>query len=220
MAQKDRAEATRLHLLTAAAEVFGEHGYSSANLNDIMLRAKVTKGGLYFHFDSKERLARELIDERHRRGTAAVLAITNARMPALEKAIQITLTIIELYRSDQVVRAGDRLLLEIGDYRGHMSDPMPAAVDTLAGLFTQAIADGDLRPELDPDAVARIVCSQMIGARVVERVVAGGPDIVSNIREMWRLVLATLVPESKFPYFTEYVARACGSIQLPAAVES
>ncbi len=181
-----------------------------------MLRANITKGGLYFHFDSKERLARALIDERHRRGTAAVLVITTARMPALEKAIQITLTIIELYRSDQVVRAGDRLLLEIGDYRGHASDPMPSAVENLAGLFAQAITDGDLRPELDPNVVARIVCAQMIGARVVERVVLGGPDIVTSIREMWRLVLAALVPESKFPYFSEYVARACGSIRLPA----
>lgn len=57
MAKQDRAIRTRHTILVAAASVFEERGYQAATITDILTTAGVTKGALYFHFQSKEDLA-------------------------------------------------------------------------------------------------------------------------------------------------------------------
>ena len=51
-----RAAATRAALLKAARHLFGTQGFADTSLDDVVARAKVTKGALYHHFDSKEGL--------------------------------------------------------------------------------------------------------------------------------------------------------------------
>src|SRR5216117_2644416 len=63
VARQERAERTRGRILDAAAAVFDERGFSGASLSDILARAGVTKGALYFHFSSKEELAKYLVEE-------------------------------------------------------------------------------------------------------------------------------------------------------------
>jgi AcrR family transcriptional regulator len=62
MARQERAVRTRRAVVEAAAAVFAEHGYAAATIAEILERADVTKGALYFHFGSKEALARGVID--------------------------------------------------------------------------------------------------------------------------------------------------------------
>jgi AcrR family transcriptional regulator len=54
--QRSRSKATRAALIQAARTLFGQHGYASANINDVVAAASVTRGALYHHFADKERL--------------------------------------------------------------------------------------------------------------------------------------------------------------------
>src|SRR5919199_4567715 len=58
-----RAQATRQAILTAAAEHFGRNGYYGTSLDSVLADSGGTKGALYFHFASKEALARAVIAE-------------------------------------------------------------------------------------------------------------------------------------------------------------
>lgn len=60
--KQERAEQTRRALLLAAAEVFDEFGYAGASITRILKRAGVTAGALYFHFGSKEDLAKAVMN--------------------------------------------------------------------------------------------------------------------------------------------------------------
>ncbi|MEW5660138.1 helix-turn-helix domain-containing protein, partial [Streptomyces cinereoruber] len=57
MAQQARGIRTRRTILESAAAVFAERGYERTTIGEILVRAGVTKGALYFHFASKEDLA-------------------------------------------------------------------------------------------------------------------------------------------------------------------
>ena len=66
-------------MLQAAQRLLLERGYEAAALDDVCTRAGVTKGGLFYHFESKEQLAAaaighfygQLVDKgRHAMGTA------------------------------------------------------------------------------------------------------------------------------------------------------
>jgi|SRR5580704_8753955 TetR/AcrR family transcriptional repressor of nem operon len=56
-------ERTRGLLLQAAFEEMYRSGYRSADLDAILAAAGVTKGALYYHFDSKEALGYAVVDE-------------------------------------------------------------------------------------------------------------------------------------------------------------
>jgi len=58
-----RKDATRIALLEAALNVFGEKGYHGAAVDDIVDRAGRSKGAAYFHFPSKAAIFRALVRE-------------------------------------------------------------------------------------------------------------------------------------------------------------
>src|SRR3981081_1813918 len=64
---KDRREAqgdaTRLALLSAARELFGERGYAATSIEEVAARAGVTKGAVYHHFGGKANLFQEVYEQ-------------------------------------------------------------------------------------------------------------------------------------------------------------
>ena len=64
---KDRREAqgdaTRLSLLVAARQLFGDTGYAATSIDDVAVRAGVTKGAVYHHFGGKANLFQEVYEQ-------------------------------------------------------------------------------------------------------------------------------------------------------------
>src|ERR1700689_263621 len=56
-------ERTRERLLQAASREIYRSGFQSASLDTILAIAGVTKGALYYHFDSKEALGYAVVEE-------------------------------------------------------------------------------------------------------------------------------------------------------------
>jgi len=56
-------ERTRKRLLQAAFQEIYRSGFRSADVDAILAKAGVTKGALYYHFDSKEALGYAVVDE-------------------------------------------------------------------------------------------------------------------------------------------------------------
>ena len=60
---KEDAKKTRESILASALAMFAEKGYEHTTFTDIAERLKMTKGAVYWHFESKQNLLIELIDE-------------------------------------------------------------------------------------------------------------------------------------------------------------
>src|ERR1700685_4165192 len=56
-----RGESTRERILQCAAQVLGERGYAGTTLNEIADRANTKAGSLYYYFESREELIREIM---------------------------------------------------------------------------------------------------------------------------------------------------------------
>lgn len=113
MVRQLRAEATRAAALRAAADLFLDVGHANATLSQVSAQSGVTKGALYFHFASKEELARAIVDEGHERVSTACAGLVDSRSPALESVIGISYSVLELAASDPLVRVMYRLQMEI-----------------------------------------------------------------------------------------------------------
>lgn len=58
-----RSQSRRRQVLDAALEVFARNGYGDAAMDDIAKASATSKGGLYFHFPSKQSIFLSLLDE-------------------------------------------------------------------------------------------------------------------------------------------------------------
>ena len=60
---QERSRTRRQRLLDSALEVFTRHGYNDTAIDEIARASETSKGGLYFHFPSKQALFLTLLDE-------------------------------------------------------------------------------------------------------------------------------------------------------------
>ena len=60
---QERSRTRRQRVLDAALEIFTEHGYGDTAIDEIARASDTSKGGLYFHFPSKQALFLALLDD-------------------------------------------------------------------------------------------------------------------------------------------------------------
>jgi AcrR family transcriptional regulator len=77
--QAERAQATRDALLTAGRELFAERGYAAVGTEEIVRRARVTRGALYHHFEGKDELFRAVFEQVERELTERIAARAGAQ---------------------------------------------------------------------------------------------------------------------------------------------
>jgi AcrR family transcriptional regulator len=78
--RRRRKGARPSELTSAALDLFVEKGFSATRLDDVAMRAGVSKGTLYLYFDSKEALFKAVIEE----GIVPTLAAAEQRVAGFE----------------------------------------------------------------------------------------------------------------------------------------
>ena len=63
MSRAEQAAGTRSALIRTARKLFAEQGYAGVGTEEIVARAGVTRGALYYHFDDKKDLFRAVHEE-------------------------------------------------------------------------------------------------------------------------------------------------------------
>ncbi|NDJ89093.1 TetR/AcrR family transcriptional regulator [Mycolicibacter kumamotonensis] len=203
MARQLRSEATRRKLLDAAIDVFGEVGYVAAGRTAIIERAGVTKGALYHHFDSMESLVTAIIEG----GFATMLdtfrGMCQPSSPALEGMIHGMFAVTAVLATDKEARAAGHLvfaLSESNDLGGDVAAQWAAAV---TAQTARAIAEGDLREDLDPGQAAESITGAMLGTWLLSR----SGDSVGRLTRMWEMLLPAIVAADSLSYFGQFLAR-------------
>lgn len=207
MARQARSTATRAKIIAAAIDVFGEKGFASTSLGDIVERAAMTKGALYYHFDSKEALATAIIDE----GSAIVLNqfrnVCTAPSPAVENMIHGTFVIAATVDEDPTAHMGAVLARALSDSLEAPGRAYRGLLDALTEQAERAAAEGDLNQAVQPRPVGELIVFALLGAEVV---IASHPDstsVAARLAEIWQTLLPGVVAPAALPFLREYLAR-------------
>lgn len=189
MAKQARAEQTRLLLLDAAAVLLHRDGYAATSMVDISREAGVTKGGLYFHFSSKD----EVCDEVQEAAVAVLRDYVDQRsasMPALHRLAGLGRELMGWLEHDPTVGASFRLAREMGSKDERFAAFSRAWFAQVRRYLADARAAGELTADVPLDTTALLVLVTCVG---LESVVAGGTigaevDLGRTLGELWRLI--------------------------------
>ncbi|MFD4960394.1 ScbR family autoregulator-binding transcription factor [Microbacterium sp. NPDC058389] len=203
---QQRAAETRQAIIEAAADLFARDGYRATGLRDIVNRASVTQGAFYFHFDSKNDVAEEIIRQQHATSIATTQAVMSSNESGLISIVRLSDALAEQVVNDATVRAGLRLSTENAD------ELSAAAVlpyrDWLAAarvLLERARMRGELREGLDLDTAAELVIGAFSGTQFLSAIL-GGPDrLRDRLNRMWRVLFVALTDDVSHPVFDQLI---------------
>ncbi|MFF5971894.1 ScbR family autoregulator-binding transcription factor [Streptomyces sp. NPDC012769] len=168
MAKQDRAIRTRKAILEAAAAVFDERGYEAAKLSDILALAQVTKGALYFHFDSKEDLAHAVIDAQ-----VSVVPTAPPQISKVQEFVDVGMVFAHRLTRDRVLSGSVRLTLDQGAHDLNRSGPYREWTEINLRLLNEAKDRGELLPHADPEEVAPLVVGAYAGLNLMTHALEG-----------------------------------------------
>jgi len=144
-------------LLEVAVAVFNERGYDATSMEDLAARLGVTKSAIYHHVPSKVELLRLALD----RALDGLFAVTEEPPATTGPAIE---------RLEHVVRGSVRVLTEELPFvtlllRVRGNSPVELAALQRRREFDRIVTDlvrgaedeGDVRPDVDPAVISRLL---------------------------------------------------------------
>ena len=84
-----KKEARRQKILVAATAVFAQKGFDGASMDDIVQASGLSKGGLYWHFKSKDDMIAAILSQFFSQEMALLTDLVTAVGPASEKLSQL-----------------------------------------------------------------------------------------------------------------------------------
>lgn len=170
-----KGEDTREKILTRAARLFNEKGYFGVSLTDVMRATGLKKGGLYNHFESKEKLALEAFDYAiglyRKRYEEALAGKTHAadRLLAIVDVMRRNIT-------DPPVPGGCVLMnaaIESDDAFPALRERARKAMDMWRKLVRRTVeaglASGEIRSDIDPEQTATLLIGTIEGGVMLSK---------------------------------------------------
>jgi AcrR family transcriptional regulator len=207
MVRQARSEATRRRIIDAAVELINERGYPAAGLPDIIEHAEMTKGALYYHFDSKETLATAIMEEGASTLLAAFGATGDSTSPAIEMIISGVFATADLIESVPVVRAAVRLMRTFGPFNPAARGFYERLMSDMNDRVRAGTSEGDVRSDVDPETIAVTIVGMMLSAELLSDALSNHRDLRARLARMWGPTLPVVVSEESLPYYREFLAR-------------
>ncbi|MCC3771574.1 ScbR family autoregulator-binding transcription factor [Streptomyces sp. UNOC14_S4] len=174
MAKQDRAIRTRRTILEAAAVVFDERGYDAATINEILARAEVTKGALYFHFASKEELAHAVVQSQV---STTPLCAELPRSSKMQELVDIGLIFTHRLLTDPVLRGSVRLSIEHSAAAPHRAGQFSDWTALHTRTLMEGKERGEVLPHVMPSEVAELIVAAYGGINALSQTVSGRRDL-------------------------------------------
>ncbi|GAA2582226.1 TetR/AcrR family transcriptional regulator [Actinomadura fulvescens] len=154
-----RAE-RRAELLATAAEVFASQGYAATTVRKVADAAGILGGSLYYHFDSKESMADEILSTFLDEMWAAydrVLAAGLGARETLEALVVESFRSIDRHRPAVVVYQNESKHLATSERFHYLLESRRRFEEMWLALLDRGIEEGAFRPDLDRSLVYRFI---------------------------------------------------------------
>lgn len=183
---QQRARETRASVLLAAARVFDAYGYAGASIDQIAQEGGLTKGALYFHFESKSDLALAVVNANYEIWQRLQAEVEARELPPLDRIGVLLAQVAVCFRDDVMIRGGMRLNSDHKAIPAPLPVPFRDWIDYFTPLLAESQAQGDVRADLDPADLARVIVSGFFGVQLVCERLCARTDVLERTEEWWQ----------------------------------
>ena len=159
-------QARREQILRAARRCFIDNGYHPTRMDDIARAAELSKGGVYFHFKSKQEVFEQLVEEEFARSMQFLKNVGLGEGSVFEKMQLIGGHYLQYFNA---APDAPRFFVVMGEMAlrddrlsERLLEMQTAFIDEIAGLLQKGVDEGTLR-EVDTTAVAAILKALLDG---------------------------------------------------------
>ncbi len=187
---------SRQKILDTAAELIHTRGFYHTSIRDILQAASVTKSNFYYHFESKEQLAFEVLGERMRQFYAIAIgpSIDNHELDPLHR-FEAFLDSMQAIGRSEMGELGcpfGNLAQEISavhePLRRSLSMFFLACTEAMERCFQEGKDAGLFRKELPSRQLAEFIFAQVQGAFLLRKTHKDPRVLESNFEMLRRLI--------------------------------
>ncbi len=171
--KNQRVTARREAIISAAEEVFNAKGYTAATVDEIAVRANISKGSIYNYFQSKQEIFGQLFRKEVQEEESRVEELLQRSIPAREK---FTMFLEQCFQRLTKYEHIGRLLLEFwataasdagnGTFSLTYRDLYTRVQQQVQEMFEQGAAEGDFVLEFGADVSAALLIAAIDGMHV------------------------------------------------------
>lgn len=170
-----KARETREKILREAAALFNQYGYSGSSMSDIMRVTGLQKGGIYNHFHSKDELALQAFDFAAECMRKQHLGVLKEHKNAVDR-LKAMISELSNLAENPPIPGGCPLLntaVESDDAHPALRQRAQTAMDgwraLICAIINKGIAKGEVRENVEADAVATVIISMMEGSIMMSK---------------------------------------------------
>jgi len=190
---------SREKILSTAADLIHTRGFHRTSIQDILQAASVTKSNFYYHFETKEQLAFEVLGERMRQFYAIAIG------PSLENPDLDPRRRIEVFL-DNLLAIGRSEFGELGCPFGNLAQEISsiheplreslsmffgACTETMERCFEEGKQAGIFRQDLPSRQIAEFILAQIQGAFLLRKthkapkVLESNFEVLRGLMKQW-----------------------------------
>ncbi|RJX37075.1 TetR/AcrR family transcriptional regulator [Paenibacillus pinisoli] len=184
----EKGEKTREFIITKAAELFNQKGYSGSSLSDITELTGIKKGGIYRHFSSKDEIAYEAFSYAGQIVGAQLAHAVNQQETASGKLLAYLRVYEKVVEAPPFIGGCPLLNTAIDSDDSHpglRERAKQALLDTLESLkkiISQGVQSGEFKENLDIEDLATFTLSIMEGGIMISKLEGNNRHMRMNIR--------------------------------------
>ncbi len=193
-----RRQETRRRLIEAALLVFAHQGFERATVDEIVREAGFSKGAFYVHFESKEDLFWEMLEERISRQQEAFRQAVDESRPLAENVRTILTGVFQLVRDDPLWSS---LFVEFAAHATRnekVRERLAAMYARWRALIVEMLnagrEAGRVRKEIDPQFIASLLIAVVEGSVMQSRLAPDTVRLDELVGPLSRTLAGWLVP--------------------------
>lgn len=191
----------RAQILRAARSVFIERGYLAARVEDVAKRANLSKGAVYFYFETKRDLFLALVREEQEQTYSFLDAAESDPRPATVKLIDLGQKYVGYFAGLKSPPRFFMMMTEQAIRDDEIREELQAVhlrfLEQVTRIVAQGIAEGSFR-DIDPMAAAQVL-KAMIDGLAGQSAIGVRPDQARLSSDGLRLILEGLLEPPTVP---------------------
>ncbi|MGJ7913112.1 TetR/AcrR family transcriptional regulator [Neobacillus sp. LXY-1] len=171
-----KGERTKKYIIEQSSSLFNTNGYKSTSIAEIMKATGLQKGGIFYHFESKEDIAKASFAYSLMKLKENYLQAIQSKETALEQFQAFTSTFMTLLNNEIIV-GGCPLMnaaIEADDsnilIEDSVRDGFAGLIDIIKSIIELGKSQHDIDEQIDSEQMAVFILSSLEGALAISRI--------------------------------------------------